>query len=103
MRAILLIVSLFFSAAALAYELNGGAEFLREGRYAVTLQDASGMEFKGLATDQGNGVWQVTVHNKEGVTFSGTAMDNKSDEYDLKLKDIATGNPANGILEVHFH
>lgn len=103
MRAILLILSLFLSSVASAYELNGGAESLGQGRYAVTLHDASGMEFKGVATDQGNGVWQVTVHNKDGVTFSGTAMDNESDEYDLKLKDVATGNPANGILEVHFH
>ncbi|MFZ2315849.1 MAG: hypothetical protein WAW86_09375 [Gammaproteobacteria bacterium] len=103
MRAILLIVSLFFSGALFAYELNGSAESIGQGHYTVILHDAYGVEFNGIAVDQGNGVWQVTVHNKDGVTFTGIGMDNESDEYDLKLKDVATGNPANGILEEHFH
>lgn len=103
MRSTIFIILMIFSVTSFAYELNGQASYLGNGRYSVVLHDDSGMEFVGQAVDQQDGEWRVTVHNKEGVTFTGIAMDNESDTYDLKLKDVATGNPANGILEVNFH
>lgn len=87
----------------MAYELNGSAESLGNGRYTVTLHDDAGKVFIGTATDQGNSVLSVIVHSQDGASFTGSAMDSESDEYNLKLKDTATGNPASGILEIHFH
>jgi hypothetical protein len=90
------------SVHAAPFNLDGQMSPLdQQGHYSVSINDdQEGHQFKGDATDIGNGALQLALKDNKGKAYSGTATNADGKLYDFTLKDSDSETNIGGTLTV---
>lgn len=97
---LLFLCACFFSSAAIAYQMNGTMHENGDGTYAVILESEDGHQYVGSGVYEGEGLLRITVRDHHGATYTGTALDDGDGDFQLDLKNVATGVIGSGTLEL---
>lgn len=97
----LLLLFTGLSVQAAPFDLDGQmSPDHQQGHYSVSINGGQGHQYKGDATDVGNGALQLALKDEKGKFYTGTATNTDGKLYDFTLKDTDTKNDVAGTLTI---